>query len=419
MLANLNSNTIVTESGAPAPDNSELRKIAEDILAKVKADFIAVASCPNQTVRPDSLEAAFQAGLAQMPAAKRERLCRRASQIAQACPAVREMFLGRYGQLSSQEFLSRGFEQAGEGLPPLPINAKLLGVKPRTITLPSSAFKVTAEGLLAPLSQLPGDFKGIQADWEERIRQALESGVANPERLAEIWGAVGEMDTGQADGSDMASIQAATNTLLLKIPRIKCVDETSPEWPGSDEIALGGVSVDETGDTKKIPEQYIGGGFDDGDQKVYRPAWRYHSFSLLEGQAWPKTYLVSLILAEKDHGGLSKVLDRAWEAIGKQVKQEIEKAVAGVLQPALGPVVAAAIGKVAAWIVGQLAGWLIGGLQDDIFPPYTARVTLPSLNARWNYPNGQWGSPTSPLQQAHFYGHGGHYLIEYYWELSA
>jgi hypothetical protein len=415
MLANLNPNTILTESGAPAPDNSELRKIAEDILARAKASFTAVASYPNQTVHPDSLEAAFQAGLAQMPAAKRERLCRRAGQMAQACPAVREMLLGRYGQLSSQEFLSRGFEQAGEGLRPLPINAKLLGVKPRAITLPSSAFKVTAEGLLVPLSQLPGDFKGIQADWEERIRQAIESGVANPNRLAEIWG----MDTAQADETDVAGIQAATNTLNFNISRIKCVDETSPEWPGSDEIALAGVSVDETGDTKKIPETYIGGGFDDGDQKLYRPAWRYHNFSLLEGQVWPKTYLVSLIPAEKDHGGLSKVLDKAWEAIGKQVKQEIEKAVAGVLKPALGPVIAAAIGKVAAWIVGQLAGWLIGGLQDDIFPPYTARVTLPSATARWNYPNGQWGSPTSPLQQAHFYGHGGHYLLEYYWELSA
>jgi hypothetical protein len=152
---------------------------------------------------------------------------------------------------------------------------------------------------------------------------------------------------------------------------------------------------------------------------VYQPAWRYHNFSLLEGQYWPKSYLVSLIPAEKDHGGLSKVLDRAYASISKQVKQEIEKAVAGVLQPALGPVIAAAIGRVAAWVVDRFIGWLIGGLQDDIFPVYTARVTIPSASARWTYPNGQWGSPTSPLQQAHFYGHGGHYLIEYYWELLA
>ncbi|MBI1876778.1 MAG: hypothetical protein HYR94_00805, partial [Chloroflexi bacterium] len=203
------------------------------------------------------------------------------------------------------------------------------------------------------------------------------------------------------------------------ITRIKCVDETNPEILGSDEIALGGVSVDETGDTKKIPERYIGGGFDDGDQKVYQPAWRYHSFNLLEGKDWPKAYMVNPFLFEKDHGGLSKILDKAWEAIGAQVKRQIEQAVAGVLQPFVGPAIAAAIGKAAAWVTDQLAGWLIGIFKDDLFPVYSARVTLPSLNARWNYPNGQWGSPVSPLQQAHFYGHGGHYLLEYRWELSA
>jgi hypothetical protein len=59
MLANVDANNIITEAGAPAIENSELRKIAEDTLAAAKAAFVAVASQPQQTVRPDSLEAAF------------------------------------------------------------------------------------------------------------------------------------------------------------------------------------------------------------------------------------------------------------------------------------------------------------------------------------------------------------------------
>jgi hypothetical protein len=209
MLANLNPNIILTEDGAPGIENSELRKIAEDTLAAAKAAFVAVAGQPQQAVCPDSLEAAFKEGLAQMEPVRRDRLCQRANSLAQACPAVRELVFGRYGQLTGQEFLSRGFERAGEGLPLLSINAKLLGLKPRTITLPASAFKVTPEGLLVPLSQLPDDFKGIQSDWEDRSHQAFESGVANPDRLAEIWGAFSGPAGAQVDSSVPATIQAA------------------------------------------------------------------------------------------------------------------------------------------------------------------------------------------------------------------
>ena len=56
---------------------------------------------------------------------------------------------------------------------------------------------------------------------------------------------------------------------------MKCNDETNTEWPGSDEIAIGAITVDEDGDTNKIAETYVAGGFDDGDRKVYDRPWRY------------------------------------------------------------------------------------------------------------------------------------------------
>src|SRR5438552_1224852 len=62
-----------------------------------------------------------------------------------------------------------------------------------------------------------------------------------------------------------------------------CVDETNPEWAGNDEIGLGGVGLDETGEVAKVHEFLIYDDFDDGDEKRYDPPLRFISFSLQEG----------------------------------------------------------------------------------------------------------------------------------------
>ena len=68
---------------------------------------------------------------------------------------------------------------------------------------------------------------------------------------------------------DAASKAAAgLNTgVNFRVHEVKCVDETSPEWPGSDEISWGGAAVDDKGNSLKISEYFVGGGFDDGDKK--------------------------------------------------------------------------------------------------------------------------------------------------------
>jgi hypothetical protein len=279
----------------------------------------------------------------------------------------------------------------------------------------------TPQGLLIPKTYLPADFKGLPAYQEKMSLQAAHSSVFKAERLQEIWGPLYQVTGFKTQIGDAAGIQSvtmATTGLSFNITLVKCSDETNPEWPGDDEITLAGLSIDETGESKKINPVVIGNSFDDGEQKVYNPHWQYHYFSLAEGQYWPKAYAVNLILAETDNGGLSEALDKIWAYIDDAVKQEIQKAVTEALQQYLGPAIAAAIGKAAAWIADKLIGWLIETFKDDLFPAYSARLTIPSPNARWNYPDGRWGNLVSPLQQAHFYGHGGHYYLEYYWKLS-
>src|SRR5439155_5165346 len=215
--------------------------------------------------------------------------------------------------------------------------------------------------------------------------------------------------------------QVITNKLGFYITRVKCVDETGQPLllgeVGGDEIALAGVSVDETGDALKIDEQHVGDGFDDGDEKVYNPHWKYHYFNLLEGTHWPKYYMITLILAEKDEGGLSNFLNSVWVKIKDRVDDAIKKVVTGLTEFEVGPAIAMAIAKAAAWVVDTLVGWIIDAFKDDIFPPFLARTTISSFSGRWHYLNAQWASPTSPLRTAHFYGHHGHYYIEYYWRL--
>lgn len=409
--------TVIDGSGAPPPDNSEVRKIAEDVLGAAKYSFTAVAANPNVAVRPDSLEETFKQALQAMPQRKREGIQRTAAQLVMAPENVRVAMFNRAGHRDVDSHLGAGgFDRYDEGLAPLSIDQKLLGVRTPTISIPRGTLRSTPEGLLIPGAALGRDFESFESDFEAAAQKAEQSEVFDSEKLEEIWGPVYTTDPFEgAAAEDQFEEFAVTDKMGFWITKIKCVDETNPEWWGHDEIALAGVSVDEDGDTKKIPEKFIGGGFDDGDSKSYSN-WRYHWFNMREGTHWPKTYSVSLILAEKDHGGLSSFLNTIWVKIRDKVKAAIAKAVAAALATYVGAAIANAIGQAVAWVVAVLVGWIINLFKDDIFPVFTARVTTPSFSARWYYPNGTWGSPTSGIRTAHFWGHGGHYITQYYWK---
>ena len=407
------------EEGSSPPDNSEIRKIAEDVLGAAKLSFAAVAANPDAPVRSGSIEEAFKLGLHAMEQPRRDQITARARDITQVSPAVRRVLFGTAGERDAESHLAAGgFERYDEGISRPAIDRKLLGLD-TTVRVPASVLRPTADGLVIPSNLVPsGRITDLESDFETAQQRGIETGVASESALQDIWGVTFESDPFAAsEDSDFEEFQT-TDKVGFWITRVKCVDETNPEFWGSDEIALAGVTVDEDGDTKQVGEQFIGEGFDDGDAKSYSN-WRYTWFNLREGEHWPKTYSVSLILAEKDHGGLESFLNKVWQLIRDKVKQAIEKAVTGALTSYLGPVIAAAIGKAVAWIVDVLIGWIINLFGDDIFPVFSARVTTPSMSARWNYPSGSWGNPSSGVRTAHFYGHGGHYYVQYYWRFFA
>ena len=437
---------MVEGQGVSPPHNSELRKVADDVLGAVKMSFAAVARNPGLEVRAGSLEGTFKQALQEMSTQRLEQYKKVGKAFAEMPEAARVATFGRAGQRSLEEHVGAvgGFDGYDRGLPGLELNRKLLGLTPSVpmLSVPLDVLRPSDGGLLIPggsLSNLRREFEsagnggGGMSDFEA-VKKALtdsaeaaeDSGVYDADRLADIWGpvydsqAAGGMSGTAGVGSDFESV-TALDKLELHTTLVKCVDETGKggffgsERYGNDEIAIAGTSVDETGDTHAISESYVGGGFKDGRSKVYDR--RFTWFNMREGRYWPKKYVITMLLAEKDLGGFSKILDRLYKKISDRVREAISKAVGGLASSLVGPAIGKAIGEAVAWAVHKLIGWIINSFKDDVFPPFTMTCTVPSFYARWRHPNGKWGNPQSNIHRAYFSGHNGQYYVEYYWRL--
>ncbi|MFO1434365.1 MAG: hypothetical protein U1F76_30505 [Candidatus Competibacteraceae bacterium] len=202
-----------------------------------------------------------------------------------------------------------------------------------------------------------------------------------------------------------------TNKLEFRIHKVRCIDETNPEWFGDDEIALGGTTVDESGDTNKVSEFTVRNDFDDGEQQVYSPPKQFTWFNLREGTKWPKSYFVTLVLAEKDMGGLADYLNNLLDAVKGYVIEALTAALGAAIGASGGPV-GAIIGGVVGWVVAKAIEWLKEWWGDDIFEPRTVSVSIPSRAHRWP------GGRTDSLERVvRFMGYGGTYDVTYDWRL--
>jgi len=210
--------------------------------------------------------------------------------------------------------------------------------------------------------------------------------------------------------------QQTTNKLELRIHKVKCLDETDGflgSEAGDDEIDLGGTTVDESGDTNKVAPFRVRSDFDDGEQKVYTPPKRFTWFNLTEGTAYPKSYYVTLVLAEADMGGLPEFLDQLLNWVKGKVTAALGAALGSVIGASGGP-----IGAIIGAVVGAVVGWVFDLFksiwEDDIFKPATVSINIPSLSARW-----AGGKTDSPEGVITYKGHGGKYQVTYDWRLFA
>lgn len=212
--------------------------------------------------------------------------------------------------------------------------------------------------------------------------------------------------------------QQSLDNLELRIHRVACIDETGRDFnpfgdePGSDEIHLSGTTVDESGDTKKVAAFKVAN-FDDGDVKNFSPLKRFTVFNLREGTKFPKSYFVTLVLAEADEGGLGDFVNKLLEKVREQVIAALTAAFGGAIGSSGGPV-GAVIGAAIGFVVGKVFEFLRSVFADDIFPPKTVSVDISSLSDRFA------GRKTdSPQATIRFAGHNGTYDVTYDWRLFA
>lgn len=245
----------------------------------------------------------------------------------------------------------------------------------------------------------------------DRLSMAVGAAIYN-------WNNDDEEDDNNEDEDDIV----ANGGLKFRLHKVKCLDETNPEWWGDDEISAGGTSVDSSENAEKISEFRVGGNFSDGSSKSYSPPRILKTFSL-QSVSYPADFLILLALAEKDGGGLSTFITKLWEAVqeevavvmiavGAAIGAAIGAGVGGTVGTAIGGPLGTIIGVATGLIVGALVGWLISALKDDLFAPEAAALSLPDASSTFEN-----GSLTSQRMTMDFRAHGGHYRVYYSWEI--
>ncbi|GAB3639613.1 hypothetical protein [Spirosoma arcticum] len=214
--------------------------------------------------------------------------------------------------------------------------------------------------------------------------------------------------------------------LRFRLHQVKCIDETDPEWGGNDKIGMGGVSINDKGELRKISEFRVGNDFRDGIVKDYLPNPNIlRKFPLDDDYAKPKHFFVNLFMAEIDNGGFGAFLNDAYEAIRNELQVVLSALgaaagafigaeIGGTLGTAIGGPIGTVIGILAGIILGALVAWIVSLSQDDVFTPldeHQSIIVIPDATSDFG------GSDTTPVQSMFFRDHGGTYRVNYSWAL--
>jgi hypothetical protein len=214
-------------------------------------------------------------------------------------------------------------------------------------------------------------------------------------------------------------------TLQFRIHSVRCIDETGGKYAekfGNDEMFLGGHSILHDGNTTQIPPFSVYPHFDDGDVKVFNPPRVFHSFDL--SGSFPREFGVGMTLIEKDSGGKEEAVRKIADKVEAEVKKRLPAAREARLSEsarmaagnadagALGTVLLYAIRLAAPHIIDYVKKQIMAAVNDDVFQPQHATVTLSSVNHSWS------GSPTSAQKKVQFRDHEGVYELTYDWHLA-
>lgn len=258
--------------------------------------------------------------------------------------------------------------------------------------------KVDLAGLTASELALPNLFKHPRVSTP--LRRSLNSvrrDIAAEGRL----GALGAVRLASAAGASLPPQSDYLYTrALLKVDMVRCVDEQGWDAFGSDEIDMGGIAVDASGNVTKIPSKKVHHDFDSGETKDFEPDWTVQNFKVTEGgDSWPKTYSVKLVMVERDWGNFPAWLENLY---GKA--RDALASYAGSFWEGLSYVVN--------WVLDKLLGWIKDLWEDDLIS--SATYTLTHVGPRASF----GGNARSNTLMTKFYGNGAKYKVYTYWGLG-
>lgn len=356
-------------------NNPEVAAIIKDADEALRYSMAVVTADPSRQYPADSVEEVLRQGLLTMPEDRRKTAAESARRLINDVDYRKRTF-GRHGSLEPAKYADLGFA----------------GVfTPESVPVAKEALK---RRLLDRAAQL-------EAKHRQEEAEALE--VARRLHIP-------------------PNLQIPTLTSLdYRIDWVKCVDETNPEWPGDDEIAMGGTRVDHEGVTEKVNQFMVDDSFDDGEKKTYTdPGKLFTRFDLTTAGDWARTYNVVVMLAEKDGSGFADAINVVWAKVKDQVQQIVAQVIAGIISVWLGAAIGEAIGQAVAWLVTTFFSWLFELFLDDLFNPGIHGVYLPN-RYEWMYKNPAnygWTDFRQPPGMFTFVGHGGTYKVKVHWQVN-
>ncbi|MGG6240955.1 hypothetical protein ACQ4N7_20220 [Nodosilinea sp. AN01ver1] len=231
------------------------------------------------------------------------------------------------------------------------------------------------------------------------------------------------ISSGESKTSSPAS-STKHNEFRLNLLKLKCIDPVDGEISDwfDNEISIGGMGIDSTGQEIRVTESYVSS-FKIQQTYSFKPAKRFVGFDLNRSGIWPRIFTVTLAAAEKDlDGGFIEFLQQLWGILEEYVKELLTAAIAagitaagtatGFAAEASGLVGGTIIGSIVGAALGAFTAWVFDSLDDDIFDPVIASISLPSNTTLFD-----GNSKTSPPFKTQFSRTNALYELTYNWEL--
>jgi hypothetical protein len=358
------------------PKDQQLRRLADDVLGKLKYSFVAAAA-EDQPSAPGELDQMFKRFLATRKSQTRAIYKENAQALLQAPKLLRAREFRRYADVDVQQYRTMSAAQLKAHVGPL--NVQKLAIQSALQKYGNLVLKLVEEHQPAVVHIPAGGINVPDPD--------LQAGLA-------------------------------FKKLKLFIKRVKCIEET--DEIGDDEVNMGGTATDPMGQSALVPEWQVHSDFDSGDQVNYGFNKVFHTWSLHTNQdGFPYWYGAVVALAEKDDGGFWKFLQELWTKVESEVKAAIGAAVGAAIGAAIGAAYAG-IGAIVGAVIGAFIGWLLGFFADnpdDIIGTKSLVLALGAATKSYY----DWAKLTTPEGLAGsmvYKGDGGRYQVDWAFKVA-